>query len=294
MNRANSPAGPEWAEQAPVTRGWGQHTFEEMSAADRAISPALDASLETAATSAANADVSAVACVMAALTAAEICAGVGDEFVGWEAPSLLTAAAATLRFSICVRRAAAAGGTAAFAADTLADPERVAKTPDATREQLRVAMGYAAARTDFSPLRAAAVPVEDDDLRPCSAAFDLRTRTRAASVLSAAARAGSVVAGEVVVADDVVATPDDVVVEDVVDVVGVAASSAAAHPPRRQTASAAVPNVLRCIARTPHHCVDVCPRSSSHPGAVMSLKSADPHRMSQKAGTDPSEPWKVL
>jgi hypothetical protein len=252
--------GPAPARAVPSRSG--QHTFAEMAAADAAMWLALDASLDTALTRAFNDEVSAVACAVAPFTAAEICAGVGDDVAGCEAANLVTAATAVLRLSISLRRAAAAAGIAALAADTFVEPERVTVTPVATREQLRLVIGYAAARTALSPLRAVAVPEDDDERSASRLTLDLSTRARAASVLSAAVKAGSVVPGDVVGGVPAVVVVDDGVVEGDIEgdvVVGDPVPSPALHPARRQTASATVPGVLRCIAETPRRFVGVGP-----------------------------------
>jgi hypothetical protein len=255
----------------------GQQTFAEIVVADTTMSFAFAASPDTVPTKAFTNAVSAIACAVAAFTAAETSAGVGDEVAGWEAASLTTFATAALSAAICMRRAAAAAGIAALAADTLAAPVRVAVTPEATRGQLRLAIGYAAARTTLSPLRAIELPVDDDERSASNLALDLRSRPRAAKVLSAAARAGSVVAGDVAIVVLAVVDVVDEVVDDA-EVVGDAVPSPALHPARRQTASATAPNVLRCIAESPRHVIGVGPASSSHPETVVCMKLDDPER----------------
>ena len=253
-----------------------QQTLAEMVTAAAAMSPALWTSSDTVATSELSDVVSAAACAVAAFTAASTSAGVGATFADREAASFDTAATADLRAEICVRRDAAAAGTLAPAAATLADPDRVAATPEATREQLLVAMGYAAARVALSPLRAAPVPDVDDALIASSAALVLSTRDRAASVFSAAARAGSVVAGAVTVVDavvdgdEVVDVVDDVVVDE--DVLG-GVPSFELHPPRRQMATAVDTSVLLRIARTPHHIVG---RAPAHPRIPRRRRGSNP------------------
>lgn len=243
-----------------------QQTFPEIDTAVAAMSRDFAASPVTEATSALSDVVSAAACAVAAFTAAPISAAVGVAAAGCDDASFETAAAADCSAAICDRRAAAAAGTFAPAAVAFAAPHRVSVTPDATREQLRLVLGYAAARTSLSPLRADAVPVVDDALIASSVAFDFSTRDRAASVLSAAARAGSVVATGVAEVDEVVELDGVVVVEldDVDDVVvGGELPSPEAHPARRQTASAVVTRVLCRMAGTPQ-VVGRAPRTSSH------------------------------
>ncbi len=273
-----------------------QQTLPEMVTAADTISRAFDASPDTVATTEFSEVVSAAACSVAAFTAAAISAAVGATVPDRAAASFDTAATADRSAAIWARRDAAAAGTLAPAAAALADPARVAATPEATREQLLVAMGYAAARTALSPLRASAVPVADDDLSASSVALDLSTRERAASVFNAAARAGSAVAAPDPVVEDVavgagavvevVVDVDDVVV-DVVLVDGVA--SVVLHPPRRQTATAAVTSVLRCMARTPHHIVVRTPAPSSHPVGPVCVESCDTTGLSPSTRTCSSE-----
>lgn len=255
-----------------------QQTFAKIDAAVAAMSRDLAVLSDTPATSVLSDVVSADACAVAAFTAAPISAGVGEAPAGCEDASLATAAVADRSAAICDLRVAAAAGTFAPAAEALAEPQRVRLSPDAMREQLRVSMGYAAARTALSPLRADAVPAVDDVLSASSVALDFSTRDRAASVLSAAARAGFVV-GTAAEEDDEVVELGDVVVDEVEEleevVVGGAVPSPEAHPARRQTASAVVTSVLRRMAGTPHHVVGRAPPTSSHPAPLSGGESCD-------------------
>jgi len=254
-----------------------QQSFAEIDAAVAAASRDFVAPSVTVATSVSSAVVSAAAAAVAAFTAAPISAGVGDPAAGCAEASFETAATADRSAAICDLRVAAAAGTFAPAAVALAAPHRVSARPDATREQLRVAMGYAPARTSLSPLRADAEPAAEEDLSASSVAFDFSARALAASVLRAAARAGSVVGTGVADVDEVVELDGVVVGEvDEVDdvVVGGDVRSPEAHPARRQTASAVVTRVLCRMAGTPQ-VVGRAPRTSSHPAPPPGGDSGD-------------------
>lgn len=254
---------------ALATRGGSrsQQTFAAMPAAVAAISRDFVEPSDTLATIALSEVVSAAACAVAAFTAAPISAGVGEAVAGCDGASFDTEATADRNAVICERRAAAAADSLAPAATAVLAPARVDARAEATREQLRVSLGYAAARRAFSPWRAAAVPEADEARSVSSAVFDLRTRDRAASVFSAAASAGLVVGAPLVADDDVDVDVVDVVVDDELDedVVTGGAPASVPHPDRRQTASAVVTSVLRCMDRTLRHVVDRSPEPSSHP-----------------------------
>jgi hypothetical protein len=255
-----------------------QQTFAEIEAAEAAMSRDFDVLPDTAATSESSDVVSAAACAVAAFTAAPISAADGEAPAGCDDASFETAAAAERSAAICDRRVAAAGRTFAPAVEALAEPQRASVSPEATREQLRVAIGYAPARTALSPLRADVVPSMDDDLSASSVVLDFSTRDLAANVLSAAASDGLVVGTAADVAEVVVELEDVVVdeLEEVEDVVvGESVPSPEAHPARRQTASAVVTSVLRRMAGTPHHVVGRAPLTYSHPGPSIGADSGD-------------------
>jgi len=233
---------------------WDQQTLAEMAAAETAMSCAFAMSLDTAATIALSDVVSAATSPVASVTAALISVGEGDE-VGDCAPAVLvTVAEADFSAATCARRAAAAAGSLPPAVAAWLAPALVARSPAATPEQLRVSLGYAAARTALRPLRAAVRPEVDDAFSPSSTVLDLSTFTRAASVFSAAASAGSVVVTVAAVVDDVVvegcAVDDD---EVDADPVGGGPPASEPHPTKRQATSAVVTSVLRCMESAPHH-----------------------------------------